>query len=80
MTDDKQAPIAPADGPKLPPETAARAAEKAEKTPRGDKFVCVLTVRETGGTYKAGDIYKGDGMKNKDRLKHLLNRGAIREV
>lgn len=43
------------------------------------KYECVLGVREDAWRGDAGDEYKGSGLEDKDRLNHLLKRGAIRK-
>lgn len=64
---------------KLDPQTAAKPVAKPIPKPVAlAKYVCVLTVRENSGLFKAGEKYEGEGLKNKERLAHLLKRGAIK--
>lgn len=56
------------------PETAP--APEAKKT----KYINVLTIKEDGYKGAAGKEYKGSGLKDADRLAHLIKRGAVKEV
>ena len=76
-------------------EDQAPKAEKAKKNPRhasqrssydapaieeGDpEYECVLSVKEDDWNGQKGAIYEGSGLKDEDRLNHLLGRGAIRK-
>lgn len=64
-----------------PVEEAAKAVEKPHvEVKKDDRYVCVLNVRENSFKGAAGESYEGSGLKDKERLQYLLDRGAIRAV
>lgn len=59
-------------------EKPATAPSATEKPSAPATYVCVLAIKENDFKGKAGDQYKGDGLKDPARLEHLLKRGAIK--